>query len=181
MSVARRIGLGLVVLALAAGGITASVLFFTSRDSSSVDAGNAGPGQEFADQGHAHLRPGATPSRPYASDPPTSGAHVPKPIAADGRELDADQLLQAIELGDVVILYPGAGAPPAALRKLQSDESGPFDRALADSGQAVVLARYQGVKAITAVAWRHLLRVNGASDPKLRAFVQYWLDHGGAG
>lgn len=181
MKAAKRIGLGLLTFVVAAGGVALLVVFFASRDSSSVDAVPAVPGREYSDQGHAHLRPGPQPPFLYASNPPTSGPHVPRAIAHDERAIDADQLLEAIELGNVVVLYPGPGAPPAALRALEQDESGPFDRALVDGGQALILARYRGVREITAVAWRHLLSVGSATDPRLRAFADYWLAHGAAG
>jgi hypothetical protein len=167
----RRAGLVVLLVLLGIGGIAAALLFFASRDQSKVTPAQ-GPGQVFADQGHAHAsRAGFA----YASTPPTSGPHAIKTIPRDGTRIDADQLLTALELGNVVVLYPGPGEPPAALRALQDAESGPLDPALLQTGNQVVLARYAGVNGIVAAAWRHLQPASSAADPRLKAFVDFWL------
>ncbi len=114
----RRVGGIVLTILIALAGAVGVLLYFEGRDSSQVDRGAstvAGPGQLLPDQGHAHLRPGQRPVQPYASDPPTSGPHVPLPIRrdGDGTRLSDDQLLHALELGDVVLLY-GSARPPAA-------------------------------------------------------------------
>jgi hypothetical protein len=156
---------------LALGGIAGGLFFFASRDQSKVTS-NQGPGQAFADQGSAHV---AKPGFAYNSNPPTSGPHAVKAIRRDGELIDADQLLSALELGNVVILYPGHGKPPAALRALQDTDSGPLDPALLQTGNQVVLARYRGVNGVVAVAWRHLQPATSPTDPRLRSFVDFWL------
>jgi hypothetical protein len=172
----RRAGIVLLLVLLALGGVAAGVLFFSSRDQSKVES-STGPGQVFADQGHQHLAPGAKPAASYNSTPPTSGPHVPKTIRRDGERIDADQLLSALEVGDVVLIYsgPGTSKPPAGLRAIQDADSGPLDPALLSTGNQVVLARYPGVKGIVAVAWRHLQPATSAADPRLKAFVDFWL------
>jgi hypothetical protein len=113
----------------------------------------------------------------YNSSPPTSGPHVPEEITRDGETLNDNQLLQALELGNVVIAYPQR-IPPRALRALAGNLAGPFDRALVDSGQAVILARRPGLRGVVALYSRHLLKVASANDPALADFARYWLDHG---
>jgi hypothetical protein len=150
-------------------------VFFTTRDTSTFHAEN-GPGQLFADQGAQHLAPGARHAA-YTSDPPTSGPHVPRPLKRDGVRLTNDQLLSALELGDVVILYPTRALEPP-LRRFADQLAGPFSAPLAAAGQAIVLDRDPRRGGITALAWRHLLRVSGAGDPALRDFANFWLGHG---
>jgi hypothetical protein len=178
----RRLGTGLLTVAIALGGVILLLLFFEGRDSSQVHSSTdtaTGPGQLFPDQGTAHLQPGQKPSRAYASDPPTSGPHVSVAIRSDraGMRIGDDQLLSALELGDVVLLY-GDPTPPAALVALQRRIAGPFDPALAAAGQAIVLARRPGTTGVVAVAWRHLLRTPSPQDPALTQFATYWLGRG---
>jgi hypothetical protein len=170
----RRAGIVLLLILLGVGGVTIGVLFFSSQDQSKVES-STGPGQVFADQGNQHLAPGAKPAGAYNSTPPTSGPHVVKTIRRDGERIDADRLLSALELGNVVLLYPGPGKPPAALRALQDADSGPLDPALLSTGNQVVLARYPGVNGVVAVAWRHLQPATSPADPRLKAFVDFWL------
>jgi Protein of unknown function (DUF3105) len=167
----RRAGIIVALVLLALGGIAGALLFFASRDQSKITP-SQGPGQAFADQGHAHV---AKPGFAYNSSPPTSGPHAVKAIRRDGERIDADQLLSALELGNVVILYPGSRRPPEALRALQDADSGPLDPALLQTGNQVVLARYRGVNQVVAAAWRHLQPASSPSDPRLKAFVDFWL------
>ncbi|MGN6190411.1 MAG: DUF3105 domain-containing protein [Conexibacter sp.] len=155
----RRLGLGLLTLLVALGGFVLVLLFFEGRDSSQVpqDAGRGAPGQAVSDQRRA-------------SGPPA-------PIRRDGVQLTDDQLLHALEQGDVVLLY-GTSAPPPQLRALQERVSGPFDPVLAANGAAVVLARRSGTGGVTALAWRRVLRAASASDPQLERFADYWLGRG---
>jgi hypothetical protein len=167
---------GVLVLA---GGLIALVFAFSSRDDAQVQHAPSGPGQLMPDRGARHL-----PAAQHASVPagtlPTSGAHVPAPIAHDARRLSDDQILHALELGDVVLVYPAA-SPPAPLRKLQDQLTGPFDPALAGDGQAVVLARRAGAGPVAALAWRRELRVTDPADPRLQDFAEAWLGRGLSG
>jgi Protein of unknown function (DUF3105) len=158
--------------ALAAAILLVNAIVFNARDDSPVNV-VTGPGEAFRDQCAAHTR---GQSETYDSTPPTSGPHLPK---APAREQIAspDELLQALELGDVVILYPSR-TPPLALRKLQDDLAGPFDLAVAAVGQSVILSRDPTVDQITALAWRHRLRVASAGDARLREFADFWLGRG---
>jgi hypothetical protein len=179
----RRSGLAFLTVAVALGGVIVLLLFLQGRDRSQLqdDRGAAdAPGQVFPDQGRAHLAAGERPPRPYASDPPTSGAHVPVAIRRDGARLTDDQLLHALELGDVVLLY-GTRTPPAGLPALARRLAGPFDPALAASGQAVVLGHRPGVEGVVALAWRHMEQASGAGDPALEEFASYWLGRGASG
>jgi hypothetical protein len=169
-----------VVLVALAGGI-GLLAFFVARDDAPVRSGDArGPGQAFADQGARHLRPGGRGRGAYNSSPPTSGPHVPAAISRDEAPLTDDQLLHALELGNVVIAY-GTRSPPPGLRELARDVAGPFDPALARAGQAVILARRPGTRGVVALAWRHLLRAPSAADPGVRGFAEAWLGRGATG
>jgi hypothetical protein len=157
----RRLGLALLTLVVALGGFVLVLLFFEGRDNSQVHddpQAASGPGQLVRDQ----RRP-QTPAT-IRSD-------------RDGTRLSEDQLLHALELGDVVLVY-GTSAPPRALRTLQERVSGPFDPVLAANGAAVILARRPGADGVTALAWRRVLRAPSAADPALEQFADYWLGRG---
>ena len=167
---------------VALGGLIGILAFFSSRDEADVSSPAVrGPGQAFPDQGRRHLAPGQRSPVRYASNPPTSGPHHSVPVRADRAPISNDQLLHAIELGDVVLLY-GTPTPPPGLPAVAEDVAGgPFDPALAQSGQAVVLARRPGTRGIVAVAWRHILRVASPNAPSLREFADFWLGRGTRG
>ncbi len=170
--------IGVASLALTIGLIILLSGYFAGRDQPGV-SGATGPGQTFSDLGHAALAPGqAGPS--YNSNPPTSGAHVPEPVVRDSAALNDDQLLQALQVGDVVIAY-GTRQPPAGLTRFARSVAPPFTPALAATGDAVVLARRPGTDGLVALAWTHLLRVNTPSDPQLGQFVAFWLGRGAPG
>lgn len=163
-------------LAVAFGAIALLSGFFAGRDQAGVGGVGAVPGAAFADLGHAHLRPGQPHPR-YNSNPPTSGAHVPLPVEGDNRQLSDNQLLEALELGDVVIMY-STPTPPPSLRLLVGSVAARFTPALAAAGQAVVMARRPGKAGLIALAWTHMLRVVSPRDPALRSFIDYWLGRG---
>jgi hypothetical protein len=178
---ARRAIAALATLVIAAAGVLGLLLFFNSRDDSHIankDSTSAGgPGQVFPDLGARHL--GATDlTPPYNSDPPTSGPHRVMAVRRDGAPLTNDQLLNALELGNVVIFY-GAGVAPATLHHVAGElMSGSFDPSLAAAGQAVIIAPRPGVRGVVAVAWRHLQRAASPADPVLRDFAEAWLGRG---
>ena len=155
-----------VVLVVAAG-LAGLLLVFSSRDEGQIDASPAGPGELQPDRGAAHDGPAA------AGGLPTSGTHRPEPITRDRRPLSNDQLIHALELGNVAILYDG-DRPPAELVRLQDELAGPFDAEVAAAGQAVILAPHSGPT--TALAWRRALE---SDDPaQLRDFADAWLGGG---
>jgi hypothetical protein len=158
------------VIALLSGGL------FTGSDKAAVAGAATGPGQAFADQGHAVL-PSRHPHIAYDSNPPTSGPHFASPITRDQAALDDDQLLTALQAGDVVLMY-GSPAPPAGLPALARALAPPFSPALAAGGQAVILSRRTGIAGVVGLAWAHLLRVSAPDDPQLRAFANFWLGRG---
>ena len=175
----ERLAIVLASLTLSIGVIALSSGFFASRDSANISGARAQPGQGFPDQGHAPLRPGQL--RPvYNSDPPTSGPHIAEPVLLDNTELNNDQLLQALELGNVVIMY-GQAVPPPALTAMVRSLAAPFTPALVRAGQAVILARRARTSGWIGLAWRRMVRVQTANDPRLHEFVQFWLGGGAAG
>jgi hypothetical protein len=160
-----------VVLGIAA--VAAVFLIATGRDDSQL-AGPQGPGELQPNRGASH----SGPAEASGDDPPTSGTHEPRLVTRDRRPITDDQLIHALELGDVVILYDSA-QPPAALERLQEDVmGGPFDAEVAAAGQAVILARRMGAGPATALAWRRILRADDPSDPQLGEFTEFWLGRG---
>jgi len=153
--------------------------FFASRDAPGVSGPSGLPGIAFRDLGDAHLQPGQ-PHQRYDSSPPTSGAHVVAPVPADRARLSDDQLLEALELGNVVVMY-GTPTPPPALEALVGQVAYRFSPALAAAGQAVILARRPGTNGLIGLAWTHMLRIASPSDPLLKQFTQYWLGRGAPG
>jgi hypothetical protein len=114
------------------------------------------------------------------TDPPTSGAHHERLVTREGGALSPDEILHALELGDVILFY-SARRPPPALRALQRQVSGPFDAEVAAAGQQVILAPRDGPSAVTAAAWRRLLRTDNPADPRLRDFAEAWIGRGSGG
>jgi hypothetical protein len=168
--VVASLALSIGLIALLSGGLLAG------RDNPGVSAGQGGPGTPYRDQGDVHLRPGEL--RPvYDSDPPTSGPHVPVAVHRDRADLSDDQLLQALETGNVVLMY-GTPRPPPGLSQVADAVGARFTAALAASGQAVILARRPGTTGVIALAWTRMLRVASAQDPALRGFAQFWLGRG---
>jgi Protein of unknown function (DUF3105) len=177
--IGERIAIGLASLALSVGLIILVSGYFAGRDQAGVSGAGSGPGLAYADLGHAALAPGQ-PRPAYNSDPPTSGAHIPELVSRDGVALSDDQLLQALQLGDVVIFY-GSRRPPAGLEQLASSAAPRFTPALAATGETVIVAPRAGTTGLVAVAWSHLLRVSSPGDPQLRDFVAFWLGRGAPG
>ena len=174
--VLERVTIVVASLVLSIGLIVALSGYFTARDPADLSGAANGPGRAFADLGDRHLRLGQ-PRPAYNSDPPTSGAHVPAPVARDETELNDDQLLEALALGNVVIMY-GTRSPPPGLEALARSVAGPFSAALARAGQAMILARRPGTVGLIGLAWTHIIYVSAPDDPVLGRFAQFWLDRG---
>jgi hypothetical protein len=98
-------------------------------------------------------------------------------VRHDETQLSDDQVLQALSLGDVVIIY-GTSRPPPGLRGLAAANGGRFSPALAAAGQTVVLARRPGTRGLVALAWTRILHVADASDPRLHDFIVLYLGQG---
>lgn len=177
MSVLERVAIVLVSLAIAIVVVIAlSGGPLTGSDNPRI-AGSAGEiGTGFADLGDATLAPGAQPPR-YDSEPPTSGPHVSAATRRDATVLSDNQLLQALALGDVVVMY-GSRTPPAGLRSLAASLSAPFTPALAAAGEAVILAHRPGTTGLLGLAWTRLVHVRSAADQQLRSFILFWLGRG---
>jgi hypothetical protein len=173
----RRVVVVVLGLLLGAAGVLGLQLVLGARDKPGV-SGEQGPGQTFPDQGRRHLSPGERPHARFASDPPTSGPHVPIAVIPNATTFGDDELLQALELGNVVLAYPQRTAPPALRALAEQLMMGRFTPDLAATGQAVILARRPGLRGVVALYWRHLLRASSPSDPRLGEFASYWLDHG---
>jgi hypothetical protein len=175
----ERVAIGVASIALSVGLIAILSGFFAGRDQAGVGGGTIVEGVRYPDQGDLHLAPGEL--RPmYDSEPPTSGPHIPLPIIHDETALSDDQLLEALELGDVVLAY-GSPRPDPGLLALERTAAGSFTPRLEAAGQAVVLDRRPGTPGVIALAWTRMLRVSSARDPRLRAFAGQWLGRGAPG
>ena len=171
----KRVLIAIAAVVVAAIGCVALISVLTSQDSSQV-GGTTGPGTLEPDRGSARQTGPTTPASP-PDEPPTSGPHRAEPVARDETELSDDQILQALQLGNVIVTYEES-KPPAALVALQKDVlGGAFDPSLAEAGQAVILARRPGA-GTQALAWRRRLVASGPDDPKLRDFADAWLGQG---
>lgn len=175
----ERLAIVVASLILSVGLIALLSGYFAGKDPAGV-SGTASPvGEQFRDLGHAQLQPGQ-PHPVYDSNPPTSGAHVPEAVRRNQARINDDQLLQALESGDVVIAYAGR-RPPAGLVSLADQIAGPFTPSLALAGQAVILARRPGTVGLVGLAWAHQVHVSAPNDSLLREFAQYWLGRGASG
>jgi hypothetical protein len=148
----RRFLRGVVIVVVSLAAVVAVILFLQSRDEGNVSAGT-GPGEKV-----------------NALCPDT-----PEGITHDARPLTENQVRHALELGNVVLRYHGS-RPPAALRQIQDELTGPFDAEIAAAGQAVILAG--GGNTIEALAWGRRLRARTPGDPALRTFAEAWLGEG---
>jgi hypothetical protein len=146
------------------------------RDNPGLSGPGGQSGTQYRDLGDAHLAPGAPRPR-YDSQPPTSGPHVPVAVRHDEAQLSDDQLLQALSLGNVVVMY-GTSRPPPGLRGLAAANGGRFSPALAAAGQSVIVARRPGTHGLVALAWTRMLHVADASDPRLHDFILLYLGQG---
>jgi hypothetical protein len=159
----RRLGLVALGVVVAVGGLIALAVAFNARDDAGLSAAPPeGPGELQPEGG---------------GEWPTSGDHERALVTRDRRELTDDQILTALELGNVVVLYDGT-EPGAELVRLQREVSGPFDAEVAAAGQAVILARRDGAGPATALAWRRVLEAPDPADPQLREFAEAWLGQG---
>jgi len=148
----RRVLGGLLIVVLSLAAVLAVVLILQSRDDAEVGRAS-GPGEKVE-------------------------ARCPEQragVTRDSRPLSEDQIRQATSLGNVVLRYAGS-RPPAALRQLQDELTGPFDAEIAAAGQAVILAG--GGKTVEALAWGRRLRAQTPVDPALRTFAEAWLGEG---
>jgi hypothetical protein len=178
VKVLERTAIGIASLALSIGLIALLSGFFAGRDQAGVSGTASGPGTAYVDLGHALLRPGERVG--YDSIPPTSGPHIPSAVTRNGAALTDDQLLSALQVGDVVIMY-GTPQPPSGLTKLVGSLAAPFSPALAATGQAVILSVRPGTDGLIGLAWTHEVRVRTPTDPLLRQFISFWLGRGAPG
>ncbi len=148
----RRVLGGLLVVVLSLAAVLAVVLILQSRDDAEVGRAS-GPGEKVEAR---------CPDQPAG-------------VTRDSRPLTEDQIRQATSLGNVVLRYAGS-RPPAALRELQDELTGPFDAEIAAAGQAVILAG--GGRTVEALAWGRRLRARTPGDPALRTFAEAWLGEG---
>jgi hypothetical protein len=172
----ERTAIGIASLVLSVGAIALLSGYFAGNDQAGITGSEVGPGTAFKDLGDQLLPPGRL-QPAYDSTPPTSGPHISEPVTLDETALNDNQLLTALSLGNIVIEY-GGRAPPSELRSLADLIAGPFSPSLATEGQAVILARYQGLRGLLGLAWTHMISARSPSDPALAEFARFWLGKG---
>ena len=168
----RRLGLVAAGVLVAVAGLIALAVAFNSRDDPEVASAPEGPGELQPDRGSGHDAPAEV-----TDEWPTSGPHREELVTRDRRRLTDDQILHALELGNVVILYD-APDPGTGLERVQEEVAGPFDAELAAAGQAVILARRPGAGPATALAWRRVYETDDPLDPRVGEFAEAWLGRG---
>jgi hypothetical protein len=168
----RRLGLVAAGVLVAVAGVIALALAFNARDDADLARAPDGPGELQTDRGSGHDS-----AAQVTDEWPTSGPHEPELITRERRRLTDDQILHALELGNVVFLYD-APDPGSALVAVQRDVAGPFDAEVAAAGQAVILARRSGAGPATALAWRRVYQTDDPGNPGIREFAEAWLGRG---
>ena len=123
MTLLERLAILFVSICLSVGLIALLTGFFASHDQGSLSSATVA-GHGFRELGDRVLRKGQRRPR-YDSNPPTSGAHFDVPVTRDETTLSNDQLLGALAVGNVVILY-GTRQPPAGLTTLAQALAPPF-------------------------------------------------------
>ena len=77
--------------------------------------------------------------------------------------------------GNVVLLYSDERLT-RALRELARDTGGPATPELSAAGQAVLVVRQPSLRVpVVGLTRDRRLDANGTADPRLRAFIEYWL------
>lgn len=96
------------------------------------------------------------------------------PVAGPGVERVAGAR-PVVGPGNIVLLFSDE-RETAALRKFALDAGGPATPAVAAAGQAVIARHQIGLRVpVVAITSHRRLNANGPGDPRLRAFVEYWL------
>jgi len=182
----ERAAIVVISFLVAIGAIVLLSGFFSSRDQGGVSGVLSGPGLVYKDLGDATLKPGQR-HPAYDSAPPTSGAHFAAPVRSDASVLDVNQILTALAAGDVILMYGGPKPPPGLAALATSTSGGSFSPALAEAGEAVILARLPGINGIEALSWTRILPITGLvrltarDDALLKQFVDAWLGRGATG
>jgi predicted ribosomally synthesized peptide with SipW-like signal peptide len=87
----------------------------------------------------------------------------------------------AVEPGNVLLQFSDE-RQTAGLRALALDTGGKATPALIAAGQAVIVQRRTGLRVpVIAYTSRRRLQADGHDDPRLRAFVEYWLGRDATG
>ena len=87
----------------------------------------------------------------------------------------------AVKAGNVLLEFSDE-RQTAGLRALALDTGGTATPALIAAGQAVIVHRRTGLRVpVIAYTSRRRLQADGHDDPRLRAFVEYWLGRDATG
>lgn len=143
----------------------------------SGNGGNGLPGQEFPDQGNAHIAEVGSPHPEYNSDPPTSGWHVGR-LARWGSydyELPDELLIHNMEDGGVILWYPH-GTPEENRRHIER-----LEEVARGHDRVVIVPRSNLEDEYALTAWTRLDRFPaGEFDrERVKAFLEAYegIDH----
>lgn len=124
------------------------------------------PGQRMEDLGNLHIPTADSPHRPYNSDPPTSGPHLPYLAAWGVHESPIPKELQVhnLEDGGVLVQYNCTDCPEL-VAKLR-DTVGRYKN-------GVILAPYPGMDArIALTAWTRIDKFNEFDEARIVRFIE---------
>ncbi len=165
------IGVGLTAFAVL---LIALAVFRSKQNSEGV------PGEVYLDAGQEHIGLVENPPRPYASNPPSSGAHFASPAKSGvyDYEINDKIVIHNLEHGEIWIAYHPR-IPKGVLEDLRrfTEEH---------SGAKIVMApRSLNDSDVALVAWRHVYKFNVSGDAlseeeknNIRAFYRARVNRG---
>lgn len=131
------------------------------------------PGQRMEDLGNLHIPTADSPHRPYNSDPPTSGPHLPTLAAWGIHESPIPKELQVHNLEDGGVLVQYNCTDCAELVAKLQDIVGRYKN-------DVILAPYPGMDArIALTAWTRIDKFNEFDEARVVRFIEAYrgVDH----
>jgi hypothetical protein len=132
------------------------------------------PGTSVPDLGNAHIQTPQELHRPYNSEPPTSGPHLPylAPWGIHTEPIPKELQVHNLEDGGVMVQYNCASDCPDLVEKLKAIVQGYSDR--------VILAPYPGMKTrIALTAWTRLDTFDQFDGSRIKRFIEAYrgIDH----
>lgn len=132
------------------------------------------PGASVPDLGNAHIQTLQELHRPYNSEPPTSGPHLPylAPWGIHTEPIPKELQVHNLEDGGVLVQYNCPSGCPDLVEKLKGIVQGYSDR--------VILAPYPGMKTRVALtAWTRLDAFDQFDGSRIKRFIEAYrgIDH----
>lgn len=131
------------------------------------------PGEFVPSVGNDHIQTAETPHRPYNSDPPTSGPHLPyiAPWGVHTRPIPKQLQVHNLEDGGVVVSY----RPECAGRVAE-----PLRALVGRYPDHVILAPYPGLdRCIALTAWTRIDKLDDVDERRIVRFIDAYIkiDH----